>query len=85
MYRGALASLVFKKTLKLDTTSVKDSAPVTLMSTDIEGIVEAGVHMHDIWANLIELPIGIWLLYRQVGPPSLFILVPAVCKYDALV
>ncbi|CAM1501751.1 Fc.00g037350.m01.CDS01 [Cosmosporella sp. VM-42] len=76
MYRGALASLVYKKTLDLETASIKDSAPVTLMSTDIEAIVEAGVHIHDLWANFIELPIGIYLLYRQVGPPSLFILVP---------
>ncbi|KAF5553404.1 Canalicular multispecific organic anion transporter 2 [Fusarium napiforme] len=41
MYRGGLVSLIFKKTLKLKTTSIKDSAPVTLMTADVETIVAA--------------------------------------------
>lgn len=82
MYRGALASLVFKKTLALHPSSIKESAPVTLMSTDVENIVLAGDSLHDLWASFIELPIGIYLLYRHVGVPSLFILVPGVSKSD---
>ncbi|KAF4333749.1 Canalicular multispecific organic anion transporter 2 [Fusarium beomiforme] len=49
MYRGGLVSLIFKKTLKLKTTSIKDSAPVTLMTADVETIVAAGASVHDIW------------------------------------
>ncbi|KAI8655282.1 hypothetical protein NCS57_01276500 [Fusarium keratoplasticum] len=78
MYRGGLVSLIFQKTLKLRTTSIKDSAPVTLMTTDVDVIVAAGASIHDMWANLIELPIGIYLLHRQVGSPSLLVLVPTV-------
>nr|RBQ92112.1 hypothetical protein FVER53263_07622 [Fusarium verticillioides] len=66
MYRGGLVSLIFKKTLKLKTTSIKDSAPVTLMTADVETIVAAGASVHDMWANMLELPVGIYLLYRQV-------------------
>lgn len=80
MYRGGLASLVFKKTLRLEASSVRDSAPVTLMSTDIESIVMSGDAIHDIWASFIEIPLAIYLLYRNVGIPSLFILIPAFCK-----
>lgn len=80
MYRGGLVSLIFQKTLRLKTASIKDSAPVTLMTTDIDVIVAAGVSIHDMWANLIELPIGIYLLYRQVGSPSLLVLVPTVSE-----
>lgn len=80
MYRGGLASLVFKKTLVLHPAATKDSAPVTLMSTDVESIVVACYAIHDIWGSFVELPIAIYLLYRQVGVPSLFILVPAVRK-----
>ena len=80
MYRGGLVSLIFKKTLKLKTTSVKDSAPVTLMTTDVETVVAAGSSIHDMWANLLELPVGIYLLYRQVGHPSLLVLVPTLSK-----
>lgn len=80
MYRGGLVSLIFKKTLKLKTSSIKDSAPVTLMTTDVETIVAAGASVHDIWANMLELPIGIYLLYRQIGNPSLLVLVPTISK-----
>jgi hypothetical protein len=81
MYRGGLVSLIFQKTLKLRTASIKDSAPVTLMTTDVDVIVTAGASIHDMWANLIELPIGIYLLHRQVGSPSLLVLVPTVSEY----
>lgn len=76
MYRGGLASLVYKKTIALRTTSIKESAPVTLMSTDIENIVNSGDAIHDIWASFIEIPVAIYLLSRHVGVVSLFILVP---------
>ncbi|KAJ0139789.1 hypothetical protein HZ326_17285 [Fusarium oxysporum f. sp. albedinis] len=82
MYRGGLVSLIFKKTLKLKTTSIKDSAPVTLMTADVETIVAAGASVHDMWANMLELPVGIYLLYRQVGKPSLLVLVPTVSEYS---
>ncbi|KAI8713576.1 hypothetical protein NCS52_01302400 [Fusarium sp. LHS14.1] len=78
MYRGGLVSLIFQKTLKLRSASIKDSAPVTLMTTDVDVIVAAGASIHDMWANLVELPIGIYLLHRQVGSPSLLVLVPTV-------
>lgn len=80
MYRGGLVSMIYKKTLGLKTVSVKDNAPVTLMSTDMDNIIAAGESLHDMWASFLDLPIGIYLLYRQVGPPSLFVLIPTVGK-----
>jgi ABC-type multidrug transport system fused ATPase/permease subunit len=77
MYRGSLVSLVFRKTMELDPSAVRESAPVTLMSTDVEGIALGGSSIHDIWASVLELPIALYLLYTHVGVPSLFILVPA--------
>ncbi|GKU05754.1 unnamed protein product, partial [Fusarium langsethiae] len=78
MYRGGLVSLIFKKTLKLKILSIKDYAQVTLMTTDVETIVAAGASVHDMWANMLELPIGIYLLHRQIGNPSLLVLVPTI-------
>jgi hypothetical protein len=80
MYRGGLAGLVYKKTLRLDGDNTGEAAPVTLMSTDVEGVAQAVSSIHDFWASFIELPVGIYLLYRQVGIPSLFVLVPAFGK-----
>lgn len=78
MYRGGLVALVFKKTLEIESSGIRDMAPVTLMSTDVEGIAVGGAVIHDIWAAFIELPLALFLLYRQVGVPSLFILIPAL-------
>ncbi|KAM5381855.1 hypothetical protein ACJZ2D_002845 [Fusarium nematophilum] len=74
MYRGGLVSLILKKTLRLKTAAIQDSAPVTLMTTDMDTIVGAGAMAHDLWANILELPVGIYLLYRQVGNPITTIL-----------
>lgn len=82
MYRGALVSLVFQKTMDLDPSTVRESAPVTLMSTDVEGIALGGTSIHDIWASFLELPVALYLLYTHVGIPSLFILAPAAGKYS---
>jgi ATP-binding cassette, subfamily C (CFTR/MRP), member 1 len=76
MYRSGLVSLIFKKTLELNTATVKENAPVTLMTTDMDTIVSAGETLHDMWGSIIDLPIGIYLLYRQVGAPGLFVLIP---------
>jgi ATP-binding cassette, subfamily C (CFTR/MRP), member 1 len=72
--RGALVSLIFVKILRL--RSYADGAPVTLMSTDIDGIVSGMEHNHDIWACVFELAIGIFLLYREIGPACFLVFAP---------
>ncbi|KXH55546.1 hypothetical protein CSAL01_07340 [Colletotrichum salicis] len=78
LFRGGLVSLIFKKTLSLDASVIKDSAPVTLMSVDIENIAVSMTFIHDVWAAAIELPVGVYLLYRQVGPPCFLLLIPGL-------
>lgn len=81
MWRGGLVSLIYKKTLSLKAAAVKDNAPVTLMTTDIDTIMGAGETVHDLWSSIVELPIGIYILYQQVGGPSLFILIPTLGEF----
>ncbi|KAK1701087.1 putative ABC multidrug transporter [Colletotrichum godetiae] len=78
LFRGGLVSLIFKKTLSLDASVIKDSAPVTLMSVDIENIAVSMTFIHDVWAAAVELPVGVYLLYRQVGPPCFLLLIPGL-------
>ncbi|KZL80273.1 abc transporter [Colletotrichum incanum] len=78
LFRGGLVSLIFKKTLDLDASVIKDSAPVTLMSVDIENIAVSMTYLHDVWAAAVELPVGVYLLYLQVGPPCFLLLIPGV-------
>lgn len=76
--RGGLVALIFSKTLDLNIAAAKESAAVTLMSTDIDGIATGLEEIHDIWASAIELGLGIYLLQRQVGAACFLILIPGV-------
>ncbi|RDA91871.1 hypothetical protein CP533_0366 [Ophiocordyceps camponoti-saundersi (nom. inval.)] len=74
--RGGLIALIFAKVIDLE--AANDSAAVTLMSTDIDGIISGLQEIHDIWASFIELGLGIFLLERQVGAACFLALIPAV-------
>jgi ATP-binding cassette subfamily C (CFTR/MRP) protein 1 len=44
-----------------------ESAALTLMSTDIDRLTVSLTNLCEIWARVIEMAIGIWLLERQIG------------------
>ncbi|KAF5000296.1 hypothetical protein FDECE_11257 [Fusarium decemcellulare] len=67
MIRGCLAAAVYRKTTEMKLTGADDSAALTLMSTDIERIIEGAEPVHELWANTTEVAIGCWLLYIKVG------------------
>ena len=67
MFRGSLVSLIYCRTLDLRTGVYDESAAVTLMSTDIDRIESSLEDIHETWANIIEIGLGLWLLERQVG------------------
>lgn len=80
MLRGQLVSLVFEKTLRLNLGNGSKSAAVTLMSTDIDGVVSGLTILHDIWAGVIELGLAIFLLATLVGGASFLVVVPAISE-----
>jgi hypothetical protein len=49
---------------------IEDSSPVTLMTADIERIASGLRYLHDVWACIIEIPIALYLLWRQLGIAS---------------
>lgn len=65
--RGNLVSLIYHKSMTLKYTSSGDKAAISLMSTDIERISMALPTLHEFWASVIEIAIGLWLLERQVS------------------
>lgn len=67
MARGGLISMLFAKTSLLKSDDVDPSASLTLMSADIERITNGWQTMHEIWANIIEIGVAIYLLERQLG------------------
>ncbi|KAH8805144.1 ABC multidrug transporter [Xylogone sp. PMI_703] len=67
MMRGGLIAMLYGKVSDLSVTALDPSASVTLMSADIERITTGWQTFHELWANLIEIGLAIFLLYRQLG------------------
>jgi hypothetical protein len=80
MVRGMLVSAIFTHTLQLDQATAKKSAAVTLMSTDVNSIEAGFVMMHDLWAGVLEVGIGFYLLSRYVGAATVLVVIPTICK-----
>lgn len=81
MARGGLVSMLFAKTSFLEANAVDSAASLTLMSADIERITTGWQTMHEIWANVIEIALAIYLLERQLGVACVIPLAVAICKY----
>ncbi|CEJ57910.1 hypothetical protein PMG11_06587 [Penicillium brasilianum] len=62
--RGSLVSLIFRKSLELPKS---DMAPLTLMSTDVERIVQGMQYVHEVFVSFFTLGVALWLLERQLG------------------
>lgn len=79
MFRGALVSLIYDRTLQLQDGVYNEAAAVTLMSTDVDRIASSLEDLHEIWAQIIEVGLGIWLLAMQLGWVCVFPLLVLSC------
>ncbi|KAI2895843.1 hypothetical protein CBS63078_8455 [Aspergillus niger] len=79
MFRGATVALIYDHTMILPDGTRDETAAVTLMSTDIDMIARSLEQASELWARVVEIAIGIWLLERQLAAvcvaPILVILV----------
>ncbi|KAK7996449.1 hypothetical protein PG989_004489 [Apiospora arundinis] len=67
MTRSALVGLIHDHTMKLASVAYDNGAATTLMSTDADSLDGIGEMVHEIWAQIVEVLIGMWLLFGQVG------------------
>ncbi|ORY11757.1 hypothetical protein BCR34DRAFT_455438, partial [Clohesyomyces aquaticus] len=68
MVRGGMISMLYNKATTISLSAAADpSSSLTLMSADIERIVQGMQTAHEIWANLFEVVLAIYLLQRQLG------------------
>ena len=65
--RGALIPLILKKTLVLPQSVAEDSASVTLLSADVDGVAAGLTGLHELWAQLAEIGVGMYLLNTVIG------------------
>jgi ATP-binding cassette subfamily C (CFTR/MRP) protein 1 len=67
MLRGALVAIIHARSLELTESGHDDLAAITLMSTDVDIICDKVSAIYEVWAQFIEVGVGIWLLVRQLG------------------
>jgi ATP-binding cassette subfamily C (CFTR/MRP) protein 1 len=69
-FRGLVVSLIYDKALRYP--SVVDDLPaVTLTSADVDQMSNAVLYASEVWAIIVEIGVGIGLLWRQMGPVAL--------------
>jgi ATP-binding cassette subfamily C (CFTR/MRP) protein 1 len=66
-FRGRTVALIYAKTLSIQAGRYDEKAAITLMSTDIDRLTTSLQSLCEIWANFIELSIGVVLLGLQIG------------------
>ncbi|KAE8452148.1 hypothetical protein EG329_001615 [Mollisiaceae sp. DMI_Dod_QoI] len=79
--RGGLVSLIYLKTVDLSVTALEEGAALTLMSTDVERIIQSFVNLHNAWAAIIQVAIALYLLYMTFGAGFI---APGICFLIAL-
>ena len=62
MVRGALVTAIYRKTTEISIVALDNSAAVTLMSTDVERIVQGFRSLHEVWANVLQIGFAVWIL-----------------------
>ena len=82
MVRGGLISMMFAKTSSLKANAADPATSMTLMSADIERITNGWQTMHEIWANVIEIALAIYLLERQLGAACAIPIGVAIGKFS---
>ena len=79
--RSTLVGLIHHKTINSPSISYDDGEATTLMSTDADSLIDIGGMIHETWAQVVEVLIGVGLLAGQVGwiwPLPLFLI---YCEY----
>ena len=81
MFRGAAVTLIYNRVLSLQPGVYDESAAITLQSTDVDHVADCLQQLNEIWARLVEVTIGIYLLARQLGWVCVMPLVIVGCKF----
>ncbi|KAG5892174.1 hypothetical protein JTB14_026412 [Gonioctena quinquepunctata] len=73
--RVACTSLVYRKILKFSRTALNLTTVghlVNLLSNDVSKFDQAFALIHFAWIGPIQVAVGIWLLYREIGLGAMF-------------
>lgn len=67
MTRHALVGLIYDKALNSPTAAYDDAEAASLISTDMDELDQVPEMLHEIWAQIVEVMIGVVMLAKEVG------------------
>lgn len=67
LVRGSLVDIIYQKSLSITLSAAEKAAPAGLVTADVERIDFTVEKLHSVWASIVELSIGIYLLQIEVG------------------
>lgn len=76
--RGILVSQILRKGLLIGPHEAKRHSGTSLMSTDVEAIVNIIPLLHDAWIIPLELGLSIYLLSRAISKAAFLVTLPAI-------
>lgn len=65
--RGSLITFICSEMTSFDSSGSDVSTALTLVNTDVETAILGFQDLHEVWANVAQLGIAIWLLGRQIS------------------
>lgn len=81
MIRGALIGMIFRHSLQLVASNDASDA-INLMSTDIDRITQTLQWVLNVFPNIIQVGLALWILYVQLGLVFISPLVVAIGEFS---
>lgn len=78
--RGALNAQLLQKSLKLTYKDAQEVAAASLMSADVEAVLNSIRAFHATWSGLLDLGVGFYLLALIVKQSAFLAAVPSLCE-----
>ncbi|KAJ6779774.1 hypothetical protein PWT90_04952 [Aphanocladium album] len=75
--RGMLIMAIYDKAQRLGSDELEKSAAVTLITADLAGVQEGLGYLHSTWSSVLELCLGIYVLYNFVGYACFLLFIPS--------
>lgn len=75
-----LIAAIYDKMLRLTPEELDNSAAATLISSDMTNIERLVPFSHNIWASIMELILGMFILSIFAGPAAVLMVFPALGK-----
>lgn len=81
LFRSLLVTEIYKKTFSLSYTEAQKTAATSLMSTDIEALIQLIPKSLEFCESLIEVPVYWYLLSTFVGKAAILAVIPVLLSF----